>query len=171
MQPRGMWTLAVIVFAAAVGCTPQALAPAVRRPVRWIVVEKKAGDLVPDGRSGDGHVDPRATMLSMQPLYAEDVNWEVFVDPHEFFVEVVDISPSSQASPGETVTARVRVAKARSRETYRLTARASHQDVRVIGPSETIVRGSAVALFRFTCATVGRGGIAVAVERIEGETR
>lgn len=171
MQRKILKTVMAILIATAAGCAPPSVAPPGRRPVRWIVVEKQIGDLAPEGRSGDGQVDPRAPMLTMQPLFAEDVNWEVVVDPHDFFVEVLDIRPSAQASPGETVTARVRVGKARSNETYLLTARASNHNVEVIGASEMVVRGGAIALFRFTSATAGRGGIAIAVERIDGGTR
>lgn len=171
MQRKVLNTVTAILIATTAGCVPPSVAPPGRKPVRWIVVEKKIGDVAPEGRSGDGQVDPRAPMLTMQPLYAEDVNWEVVVDPHDFFVEVVDISPSAQASPGETVTARVRVGKARSNETYLLTARASNRDVAVIGASEMVVRGGEIAMFRFTSATAGRGGIAVAVERIDGGNR
>jgi len=171
MQLTVLRIFAAILIAAAAGCAPQIVAPPGRKPVRWIVVEKKIGDLAPDGRSGDGQVDPRAAMLTMQPLYAEDVNWEVVVDPHDFFVEVVDISPNAQATPGETVTARVRVGKARSNESYLLTARASSHDVELIGASELVVRGNAVAMFRFTSLTAGRGGIAVGVERLDGGNR
>ena len=171
MQLKVLKTITTILIATAAGCAPLSVAPTGRKPVRWIVVEKTIGDFAPGGRSGDGQVDPRAAMLTMQPLYAEDVNWEVVVDPHDFFVEVLDISPSAQASPGETVTARVRVGKARSHDMYLLTARASSHDVEVIGASEMIVRGNAIALFRFTSLTAGRGGIAVAVERVDGGHR
>lgn len=158
---------AAAALIAAVGCVPPPAGPPVRTPVRWVVVEKRVKDIVPDGRTGDGQVDPESVVLTMQPLYREDVNWEVVVDPHDYFVEVLEITPSSQASPGETVTARVRVGKARSDSTYRLIARASHQDVEILGEKELVVHGSAVAIFRFTSVATGRGGIAVGVEKVE----
>ena len=142
-----------------------------RKPVRWVVVERAVGAILPSGRSGDGHVDPQAVILTMQPLYSEDVNWEVVVDPHDFFVEVLEITPSAQVSPGETVSARVRVGRAKEGDHYRLIARPSQPEVHIIGEPECVVRGGKPVLFRFTSESQGRAGIAVAVERIEGGGR
>ena len=146
-----------------------ALAPEVpeRIPVRWIMVEKPVGDVVPNGQNGDGQVDPQTMIITLQPLYSEDVNWEVVVDPHDFYVEILEITPRGPASPGETVNAKVRVARAREGDLYRLTARASRSDVQIVGGSEMTVRGGAPASFRFTSVTPGRGGIAIGVEKVD----
>ncbi len=163
-------------FVAALACclfgcaVPQESGPK-RTPVRWIMVEKRVGELVPEGRTGDGQVDPQAVVLTLQPLYSEDVNWEVVVDPHDYFVEILEITPSTQASPGETVSAKVRVGRARQDEVYRLIARASQADVEILGERERIVRGSAPVSFRFTSVSAGRGGIAIGVEKVEGGER
>ena len=157
---------AALVMVGQLGCVPPMTPSPERKPVRWIVVEKPVGALLANGRSGDGQVDPRAVVLTMQPLYREDVNWEVVVDPHDFFVEVLEITPSTQASPGETVSATVRVGRAKEGEYYRLTAKPSQPDVHIIGEGEQIVRGGNTARFRFTNLTLGRAGIAVAVEKM-----
>lgn len=145
--------------------TPEA---PVRTPVRWIMVEKAVGEIVPNGQNGDGQVDPGSMVLTLQPLYSEDVDWEVVVDPHDFFVEILEISPSRQARPGETVSARVRVGRAREGDIYRLTARASQSEVEIVGERVKTVRGSAAASFRFTSLSPGKGGIAIGVEKVEG---
>jgi hypothetical protein len=139
-----------------------------RIPVRWIMVEKAIGEIVPNGQNGDGQVNPASMVLTLQPLYSEDVDWEVVVDPHDFFVEILEIEPSRQASPGETVSAKVRVGRAREGDTYRLTARASQSDVQIVGERIKTVRGSAPASFRFTSLSPGKGGIAIGVEKVEG---
>jgi len=149
------------------GCSPQIVRPSERTPVRWIVVEKRVGEVTAGGWLGDGRVDPQAVVLTMQPLYREDFEWEVVVDPHEYFVEVLEISPSRQASPGETVSAKVRVGKARASDFYRLVARPSCAEVQIIGESELRVRGGCPAVFQFTSTSTGRLGIAVGVEKIE----
>ena len=149
------------------GCFPRVPGALERTPVRWIVVEKRVGEVLPDGRLGDGQIDPQAVVLTMQPLYREDLEWQVVVDPREYFVEVLEIIPRSQATPGETVTAKVRVGKARPGDVYRLMAKASRSDVQILGESEQIVQGSTPALFRFTSISTGPGGIAVGVEKLE----
>lgn len=135
------------------------------------MVEKRVGEIVPEGRRGQGQLDPQAVVLTLQPLYAEDVNWEVVVDPHDYYVEILEITPSRQASPGETVSARVRVGHARENEVYRLVARTSQPDVEIVGERECTVRGSSPASFRFTSLSAGRGGIAIGVERLGGGAR
>jgi hypothetical protein len=150
------------------GCAVAPGSPPGRRPVRWIIVEKQVADIIPEGRLGEGQVDPQATLLTMQPLYAEDVSWEVVVDPHDYFVEVLEITPSTQAAPGETVTAKVRVGKAKPDSRYRLLARPSTPEVQMIGRAEEVVYGGSPTLFRFTSTSSGRGGIAVGVEKLDG---
>jgi len=142
-----------------------------RSPVRWIVVEKRVGEVSPGGWVGDGQVDPQAVVLTMQPLYREDLEWEVVVEPHDYFVEVLEIAPGAQATPGETVTAKVRVGKARPGDVYRLSAKASRAEVQIVGATEQIVHGSTPALFRFTSISTGPGGIAVGVEKVESQDR
>jgi hypothetical protein len=160
--------LSVFLASALSACAFPLKTGSARTPVRWIVVEKTVGEIVPDGRIGEGRVDPEAVVLTLQPLYSEDVHWEVVVDPHDYFVEILEISPNRQASPGETVSATVRVGHARQNEHYRLTARASQTGVRILGESQVIVQGATPTAFRFTSLEPGRAGIAVGVEKIEG---
>jgi hypothetical protein len=165
--------LAALFFAGflAWGCAPRSPGTPERVPVRWIMVEKRVGELLPDGHFWDGQVDPGAKVLTLQPLYREDLSGEVVVDPREDTVEVLEISPPGRASPGETVTATVRVAQARKGERYRLSARPLRADIRMIGQTDLVVAGDAPAVFRFTSASIGRGGIAVGVERIRPASR
>ena len=156
----------LLAFWLLAGCAPVPDRKPEKSPVRWIVVEKQMGEVLPGGRVGDGQVDPRARVLTMQPLYREDFQWEVVVDPHDYFVEVLEISPGLSANPGEIVTAKVRVARARAGEVYRLTAIASRSDVRIVGTPEQVVLANTPAFFRFTSATIGVGGISVGVDRI-----
>lgn len=137
-----------------------------RTPVRWIMVEKPVGEVVPNGQNGQGQVDPTSVIVTLQPLYSEDVAWEVVVDPHDFYVEIVEISPAGPAAPGETVSAKVRVAHARSGDLYRLTAKCSQREVQILGDREQLVRGGTTAAFRFTSLGPGRAGISVGVERV-----
>lgn len=157
---------AVMLCGLSACAVPVAVAPG-RTPVRWIMVEKPVGEVVPNGQNGDGQVDPQSLIVTLQPLYPEDVNWEVVVDPHDFYVEILAITPGGQASPGETVSAKVRVGRAREGETYRLIARASRSDVQIVGDREKTVRGAMPADFRFTSLSPGRGGIAIGVERVD----
>lgn len=169
MSIAKMRSILAISWAALVlaGCVPAEPLGAARKPVRWIVVEKKMGEVVPRGQVGDGRVDPDAVVLTMQPLYREDLEWQVVVDPHDYFVEVLGISPRASASPGELVTARVRVARARMVDVYRLVARPSRADVEIVGAREQIVLGDAPTSFRFTSTTTGSAGIAIGVERVD----
>jgi hypothetical protein len=93
----------------------------------------------------------------------------VVVDPRAYFVELVSVAPQPQAAPGEIVTATVRVAGARAEELYRLVARASQSDVRILGDRERVVRGNRTVSFQFTSLTAGRAGIGVEVERVDRE--
>lgn len=140
-------------------------APPPREPVRWLLVERRYGDVAPTA-SGDGRVNPEAVVLAFQPLYPEDLAWEAAVEIDETFVEVVGFSPSGLTQPGEVVSATVRVGKAKAGQLYRLTAKASRADVRILGDPEIVVKGSETAVFRFTSCASGRAGIAVGVERI-----
>jgi len=160
-----------LVAAVLSGCAVPSAPPQNRRPIRWIMVEKRLGDLLPEGLVGDGRADLESALLALEPLDAEDVSWEVQVDPHDYGVEVLEILPSPRAAPGETVTATVRVGRARTGELYRLIARAMRGDVELLGPSENTVQGSAPASFRFTSSSLGRGGIAIDVQRVEAPGR
>jgi hypothetical protein len=133
--------------------------------VRWLLVERRYADVAPSA-SGDGQVNPDAMVLAFQPLYAEDLTWEAAVDVEEHYVEVVGFSPAGAAQPGEVVTATVRVGKAKAGQLYRLSAKASQADVRILGESQAVVKGSDIAVFRFTSCASGRAGIAVGVETI-----
>lgn len=164
---RGLSPLVLAVVLA--GCTPIG-APALkgdspRTPMRWIVVEKRFGELVKDGIVGDGQVDPNAMVLAMEPLYAEDARWEVHVEARDYFVELLEILPGRTVAPGETVTVRVRVGNACPEGSYCLSAAPTSPDVRLIGMSREIVHGKGDAVFRFTSLTGGRCGIAVRAER------
>ena len=134
-----------------------------REPVRWLLVEKRYGDLEASVTADDGKTNPDAMVLSFQPLYAEDLAWEVAVEAEGLYVEVLGYSPRGVASPGETVTATVRVGKAKAWVLYRLSVSATRTDVRILGETQAIVRGSQPAVFRFTSGGSGRAGIAVAV--------
>jgi hypothetical protein len=165
------------VLAIALGLGFQACAPTVhevgtgsREPVCWILVERRYGNLeAPPPSTEAGTVNPDAVVLAFQPLYREDLTWEVVVEPEEHFVELVSYSPSGPVAPGEVVSATVRVGKSKAGQRYRLLARASHTDVRLIGHNEAVVKGEATAVFRFTRSTSGRGGIEVGVNRMEQE--
>lgn len=156
------WLVPLFLF----GCSLQDGEPALtREPVRWLLVERRYADVAPTG-SGDGRINPDATVLAFQPLYPEDLAWDIVVDTEEHYVEVVGFSPAGQARPGEVVTATVRVGKAKADQVYRLSAKASQPDVRILGDTQATVKGSDTAVFRFTSCASGRAGIAVGVERI-----
>ena len=161
-----MLLLGCLVLFSAQGCAlPPEGEGTPREPVRWLLIERRYADVAPTA-SGDGKINPEATVLAFQPLYPEDLAWEVVVDPEEHFVEVVGFSPSAPAKPGEVVSATVRVGKAKAADLYRLSAKASQPDVRILGDAQAVVKGSDTAVFRFTSCASGRAGIAVGVERI-----
>ncbi len=139
-----------------------------REPVRWVVVEKRVGDLYPGGRHGDGHLDPAASILVFEPLRAEDLRWVAEVEPESVFVELLGISPSGPVAPGEIVSARLRVGNAAPGVAYRLTAVPTSPEVSLLGAPEAVVRGPAEAVFRFTSRSPGRAGIAVSAARLKG---
>lgn len=161
--------LAVCLGLSLQACVPQPLKDAAiwREPVRWILVERRYGDVESAGAVSDGRVNPDAMILAFQPLYPEDLTWEVMISPEDHFVELVDYSPSGPVAPGEVVSATVRVGKAKMGQRYRLVARASRADVSLLGASDVVVVGTSTAVFRFTSATSGRAGIEVGVERID----
>lgn len=105
--------------------------------------------------------------MVLQPLYQEDLVWLASVEAHYYFVELLEVSPAGTASPGEVVTARVRIGRAKAEGRYRITAIPLNPEVRILGDREHDVRGSTPTLFRFTSMEGGRGGIAVCAEQIE----
>jgi len=115
----------------------------------------------------EGQVEPSASLLVMQPLYGEDLDWVVSVEAHDYFVELLEVSPSGTAAPGEIVSARVRIGRARAEGSYRIIARPLNSGVKILGESEHHVRSSSTALFRFTSIEGGRGGVALCAERVE----
>lgn len=137
-----------------------------REPVRWILVERRYGTLEAPPKAGDGSINPEAVVLAFQPLYTEDLTWEVVVNPEEHFVKLVGVSPSGPVAPGEVISATVRVGNAKIGQLYRLLATPSHSDVRILGHNEVTVNGEAATIFRFTSSSSGRTGIGVGVERI-----
>ena len=79
--------LSVIVGTATTGCQFPPLdgpdfmvvSADVNKPIRWQLVEKRYGDLHNHGAAGDGQVDPNATTLVFEPLYAEQLTTEIYV--------------------------------------------------------------------------------------------
>jgi len=103
----------------------------------------------------------------MEPLYPEDLGWTAEVESRGYFVEVLEVTPPGLVAPGEVVTARLRVGNARPGVIYRLVARPSTPDVRIVGEAEIMARGAEAVIFRFTSLSGGRGGIEVGVGEIE----
>jgi hypothetical protein len=161
-----MALLAILLQACGYGGLRSEDAP--EEPVRWILVERRYGDVV-GMAAGDGAVNPDAMVLAFQPLYQRDLTWDIVVRPDEHFVELVGFSPRGPASPGEVVTAMVRVGQAKPGQQYRLEATPSTPDVRILGSAQAMVTGSESSCFQFTSRASGRGGIAVSVQRIIGE--
>lgn len=164
---RRAWLHGLLGLGAVVGTVGCAMAPGSppKEPIRWIVVEKKAGELAEEGALGGAVLEPGAVLLVMEPVYGED--WRVTVKAHDHFVELVEVSPSGTAAPGETVTAKVRVAGGSPKNRYRLMATPTRQDVRVFDQSEHLVTAGVVVAFRFTSLTGGKSGIEVTVERLD----
>jgi hypothetical protein len=142
-----------------------------REPVRWLLVERPYGEVAAGPKDEDGAINPNAVVLAFQPLYPEDLKWDILVEAQEQFVELVSFTPQGAAVPGEVVSAVVRVAKAKPDQLYRLSAKTSQCDVRILGEAHTIVKGNEPAVFRFTSCVSGRAGIAVGVERIGSDER
>lgn len=157
-----VWTLGLQA------CAPRAIEDGAgsREPVRWILVERQYGDLEVPPHGGDGAINPEAVVLAFQPLYPEDLTWEVVVSPDEHFVELVQVSPSSAVAPGEVVTVTVRVGRAKADQRYRLSISATEPTVQILGTPQALVRGVEPMRFSFTSSKAGRSGIAVAVERL-----
>ena len=141
-----------------------------REPVRWILVERRYGDLPDAPPSRDGKVNPDAVVLAFQPLYPEDLKWDVVVSPEEHFVELLGHSPTGSVPPGQVVTARVRVGRAKPNHRYLLEAVTTQPHVRVIGSNRVVVRGEEVSIFTFTSLTNGRGGVEIGVRDLGQES-
>ncbi len=167
-RSRRGWLLLGLMAPALQACMPRGPEEnwPTKEPVRWILVERRYGEIASPKAAGDGSVNPDAVVLAFQPLYREDLTWEVIVSPEEHYVEVVGFSPVGPASPGEVVSATVRVGRAKAGQVYRLLAKPSQADIRVLGETQAVVTGQDTAVFRFTSCTSGRAGIVVGVERI-----
>lgn len=137
-----------------------------REPVRWVLVERRYGELAAQPDSGDGVINPEAVVLAFQPLYPEDLTWDVMVNPDEHFVELVQVNPSGAVKPGEIVTATFRVGNAKAGQHYLLSIKATEHVVHIVGATQALVSGFETARFRFTSSKAGRSGIAVAVEHL-----
>ena len=152
------------------GCLPaREVRSEAREPVRWILVERRYGDIAGSDAAGDGRVNPDAVVLAFLPLYPEDLKWEVVIKPEEHFVELIGLTPEGLVSPGEVVTVRVRVGRARPDSLYSLQAVASQSHVTVIGRDHVRVRGDEVASFRFTSTITGRGGLEIRARVVKEE--
>jgi hypothetical protein len=103
-------------------------------------VEKRTGDLMKEGVLVDRPLHESSTLLAMQPLYAEDLNWLVKVEAPDFFVELLEIVPTP-----------------------------SNRAVRILSHQEVIVRGSVTATYEFSSLVPGVAGIAITVDKLEGE--
>lgn len=137
-------------------------------PIRWILVERRYAD-IESNSAGDGRINPDSIVLTFQPLYPKDLTWEVVVSPDKHYVELVEFSPSGPASPGEVITARVRVGNAKRDQVYVLMAKPCQPEVKILGQEKAIVSGDSSAVFTFTSLTSGRGGIAVGVQVVANE--
>lgn len=168
-RPRFGLPIIGIILSALQACTTWSPVERVgsREPVRWILVERRYGDVASPAASDDGQVNPDATVLAFQPLYQEDLTWEVVVSPEDHFVELIEFSPAGPASPGEIISATVRVGNAKPGQRYRLEAKPSQSGVKILGSQQVLLTGGASTVFRFTSCVSGRGGIAVGVERLD----
>ena len=134
------------------GCAPVSPRTDHPAPVRWILVERPAGQMIgPDsGVSGD------APLLVLEPVPLEGP-----VLSSGLALEILELEPPGPAEPGETVRVRLRVARAEPGAVYWLRARPSAPGVRILGPRERFVRGDEMAVFRFTSLSIGQAGISV----------
>ena len=135
--------------------------PGGREPERWQLVERRYRDLPGAVQAGDGWVDPGATTLVFLPLYREDLDFQLAGG-----VELLRLLPGGQAHVGETVTAVVRMRAVRPESLYRITIKATREEVRILGTDERIVRGAEPASFQFTSYTARRGGISLDAEEM-----
>ena len=168
------FALPVIVGAATTGCHLPPLdgtefmvtSDDVEQPIRWQLVEKRYGDLKNHGASGDGLVDPDATALVFEPLYEEQLTTDIYVSAYPHAALLTGFS-HSQAGVGTVVTAEVRVRDAALGGVYRLTAKGSNDFIKILGENPIFLSGKEVGEFRFTSTVSGRGGVAIAVDRVD----
>lgn len=164
------WTgIPLVVLVGLAACRVSPAGPPPREPIRWVVVEKRVGDLAEARAIAGGDFAPEVRILALEPLFPEDLGWTAEVEGRGTFVEILEVTPPGLVAPGEVVTARVRVGNARPGVAYRLVARPSTPDVQIMGEAEIRVRGPEVVVFRFTSLSGGRGGIEVGVALNGGE--
>lgn len=163
---RLSWGLVALALQACVVRRPEEIGAA-KEPVRWILVERRYGDIGSPTADGDGRVNPDAMVLAFQPLYPEDMTWEVVISPEEHHVELVGFSPTGPAAPGEIVSATVRVGRSKVGQVYRLVAKPSQHGVSILGDSQALVTGQETSVFRFTSSISGKAGISVGVHTVE----
>ncbi len=170
VSKAGLIALGFCLTGCAVSTLP--LPPAPREPARWILVEKRVGQHPTEATAGDGRLDPKATLLVLEPLYPEDLNWVAEVEAVDYFVEVLQLLPAGELAPGEAVTALLRVGGARPDRYYRVVARSSSPQSVILGDQEHTVRGASPMTFRFTSVAGGKAGLKIAVEEVsEGNGR
>lgn len=173
MRASAAWRAALLgLVPSFLGCAlpERRPAPHAREPARWVVVEKRIGQLHRDVTAGDGQLDPKATLLVLEPLYPEDLNWVAEVEAADYFLELLEVVPAGELAPGETVTALLRVGGARPDRYYRVLAKSSTPESVILGDRERTVRGSSPVSFRFTSLTGGRAGLKLVVEEVSGGT-
>ena len=164
MSPRRLGTLVAILTALGVGgCSLLGGDPdgGEREPERWQLVEQRYRDIPGAVPAGDGWVDPDATTLVFLPLYREDLDYEVAGG-----VELLRLLPGPEAQVGETVTAVVRMKTASPDSVYRITIKATREEVRILGSTERRVRGTEPTSFQFTSYSAQRGGISLDAEEM-----
>jgi hypothetical protein len=138
--------------------------------IRWIVVERAVRDLAPDASWVEGQVDPGAVVLTMVPVREEVTAWTPRIHAPDYFVELLGITPEGPSSPGEVVSATVRVGRAKPGLRYLLQAVSSQPYVKIIGRDHAVVSGEECATFKFTSRSSGKGGIEVKVRPVQEDS-
>lgn len=160
--------LRVYGFLLLFGCAP-AREGTVEAPasVRWILVERRAGDLR-DALAGEGAgLVPDARVLVATPVLSAGPRWSPEVRGRECpLVEVLELMPEGPLGVGETAWARLRVANARPEKLYRIRAEPIGDGTRILGPVEWVVRGSEPVRVAFTSLRAGPGTLRVFAEAI-----
>lgn len=162
-QPTALAPVFVLLIAELPSCGIPEVPERPRGPIRWILVEKPYGRFPGAGNGEEGRIDPESRVLTFEPLFSEDFSGTGGVEGRGYFVEVLEVTPPGTIAPGEVVTVRLRAGNVRPGRAYRLVARPSTSDVRIVGEAEFMVQGPEAAVFRFTSLSGGRGGIEVRV--------
>ena len=136
------------------------------QPIRWQLVEKRYGDLQNHGAAGDGVVDPDATTLVFEPLYAEQLTTDIYVSAFPDGVVLVKLSHKN-AGVGQRVTATVRVRDPAPGGIYRLMAKGSNSYITVFGDNPIFLTGEETGEFTFTSKRSGCGDVAIAIDRVD----